>query len=752
MNGLYYLAQANLYLGIFYLAYCLLLNRNTHYQLSRAYLLFSCLVAFLLPIVQVGILRPAPHAAQLSTMPLAASEHLSVNKPVTLVKHIPAAGYNHIAGSLSKPVQSFAAPAGQATAATAKHVITWQEGVVYAYLTGAMVLLIMLFIKLYTLFKLTKSARPINEGKYRVIHLDGSDVAFSFFNYLFIGKDASGAKTIIRHELVHIRQKHSADIILLELLKVISWFNPFVYLLQNSLKTVHEYIADEQTAAYETDSLTYASFLLDNAYGAGGSSITHSFFNYNLLKKRIMMLNQQRSGNLAKLKYLVALPICAALVCTSTLVFSKNYCWLDLAPAGIKSPGTHALINAKPKRLKITQNGVTTLTDKLTINQQNEKTALTAATITKADSVSLLKNNNIKVEVVEDSTQLKTRDGRPILPVINVDGYYQMDHFLHHNIKYDATKGEKGGLVVVRFTLDANRHIYNARIVKSGGAKLDALALNGFNAYRGIVTDDPGKSLKIGVYFFTNDYSIFKTDSLSSNVPEFGGELIITNYKYPIKVTNKGYEYDENGPGLGTRGARAIIYDRIGEGNWYYSDKCTPADLAMLKDKYGYTFPSGETEIIQINKFHTRLGYIFNVVSHLDAPYANQFYDYILDNTEYPKEAQKALEGGVVVLNFNLDNEGMMNNISVSQSGGKAFDDAAVKALQSYKYAIKDTPGKHSIALLFCVGENEYRPVVSDNVKKEGYVGELAVCDLKSPFKNGSAYIPPATAPKSETH
>jgi TonB family protein len=172
----------------------------------------------------------------------------------------------------------------------------------------------------------------------------------------------------------------------------------------------------------------------------------------------------------------------------------------------------------------------------------------------------------------------------------------------------------------------------------------------------------------------------------------------------------------------------------------------------MLKDKYGYIFPSAQTMIIQPNKFHTRLGYIFHVASYLDDPYATQFYDYMLDNTSYPAEAQKALEGGVVVLNFNLDNAGMMNDISVAQSAGKGFDEAALSALRSYKSPLKDSPGKHSIALLFCVGENEYRPVVSDDVKKEGYVGELAVCDLKSPFKNGSVYIPPASAPKSEMH
>ena len=120
----------------------------------------------------------------------------------------------------------------------------------------------------------------------------------------------------------------------------------------------------------------------------------------------------------------------------------------------------------------------------------------------------------------------------------------------------------------------------------------------------------------------------------------------------------------------------------------------------------------------------------------------------MLDNTEYPQQAKKSLTGGVVVLNFNLDNEGIIGNVTVAQSAGNDFDEAAMKALRSYKLAIKDNAGKHSIALLFCVIENMYRPVVSEKLKKAGYVGELAVCDAKSPFINGTAkYTPPASAP-----
>lgn len=295
MNWLHYLLEANLYLCIFYAGYCLFLNKETHYTLNRVYLLLSCIISFVLPVVQVGWLKPAETA--------------------TTVFIMPNNGYQTTVHKLA--VQ----PA-----------LTLQDALLYAYVLGAIVLTAVLFIRLYQLVKLTKATKTLVDDKYKLVSIEGSNTAFSFFNYLFIGTKTQANNIIIRHELVHIRQKHSADIVFLELIKIISWFNPLIYLLQISLKTIHEYIADEQTAAQESDAISYSSFLVSNAYGLNGSSLAHSFFNYNLLKKRIIMLNQKRSGKLARLKYLVAVPISAGLLCASTLVFSKSYGFIDLMP------------------------------------------------------------------------------------------------------------------------------------------------------------------------------------------------------------------------------------------------------------------------------------------------------------------------------------------------------------------------------------------------------------------------------------
>ncbi|WP_184541696.1 M56 family metallopeptidase [Mucilaginibacter sp. FT3.2] len=324
MNWLHYLLEANIYLAVFYAGYCLFLNKETHYTLNRVYLLLSCIISFILPVIQVGALKPADAVVQ-----------------QTYVTIAPAAS-----NAAASPIVNYKLETAH---------ITLQDAVWYAYLTGIAVLSLLLFIKIIRLLMMTSKAKTLAGNQYKLVGLSNSNTAFSFFNYLFIGTKTSGSELIIRHELVHIRQKHSIDILFIELLRIINWFNPIIYLIQMSVKTVHEYIADEQTATQATDALSYSSFLVDNAYGISGSSITHSFFNHNLLKKRIIMLNQKRSGNLARLKYLVAVPICAGMLCASTLAFSKNYALVDLIPNGSPSTpqiNTKGSVLAQPRLTK----------------------------------------------------------------------------------------------------------------------------------------------------------------------------------------------------------------------------------------------------------------------------------------------------------------------------------------------------------------------------------------------------------------
>ncbi len=425
MNWLHYLLEANIYLAVFYAGYCLFLNRETYYTLNRIYLLLSCVISFLVPLIQVGILKPTDQETA-STVYIVPSE-------------------------LKSPVNQ--APSFS---------LTPQDLMIYAYCLGVIVLVVVLIFKLYKLAQMTRTANKIADNRCKIVPIEDSNTAFSFFNYLFIGSKMNDTDIIIRHEMVHIRQKHTLDVLFLEFIKIINWFNPFVYLLQNSLKTVHEYIADEQAAAFESDTLSYSSFLVNNAYGLNGSSVTHSFFNYNLLKKRIIMLNQKRSGNLARLKYLVAVPICTAALCASTLGFSKTYALVDLAPQRY---------------------------------------------------------------IIDSSAKIKQSKIQYLPPPIIVkDGYNDLFTHLSKTEKYPKTelKNKQPGLVIVAFNVGTDHKISNVQIVKSTGSAFSEVVLASFKSFNGSVTDKAGEH-KFAISFFTDYYA--QAPKYESDIQKSGAEL-----------------------------------------------------------------------------------------------------------------------------------------------------------------------------------------------------------------------------------
>jgi len=305
MNWMHYLVEANLYMAAFYALYLLFLRSETHYQLNRAYLLGTSLLAFIIPFVQLGVLKPAAQT----------SAQISV-------------------GNLS----GYAVALDPGTVAVAAK-WTMEDYILLAYCLVAIVLLISLCIRVYLLMALLKKGSVTKKPDFNIIELHQGSVAFSFFNNLFIDDRLASSQTILHHEQVHIRQKHSWDIIYLEFLKIINWFNPIVYLIIASIKEVHEFIADEETAGLENSNDNYTDFLISNAYGITQNSLTNSFFNKNLLKRRITMLYQKKSGKAARLKYLLALPLICGLLCLSTLAFTtKTYGFVDLAPRRMLAP------------------------------------------------------------------------------------------------------------------------------------------------------------------------------------------------------------------------------------------------------------------------------------------------------------------------------------------------------------------------------------------------------------------------------
>ncbi len=178
------------------------------------------------------------------------------------------------------------------------------------YAIGFLVFLIFFIKKLYTIFSLIKSNPTEDKKDYKLIILQEEKSAFSFLNYIFINQAhlENEQLDIINHELVHIRQKHSWDLLFFELLKLILWFNPLVYIYQKRIREVHEFLTDA-VIIQQVDKRTYFDLLLNEMFLTKNIAFTNSFYINSLIKKRILMATKDKSKRIRLAKYLLVLPV-----------------------------------------------------------------------------------------------------------------------------------------------------------------------------------------------------------------------------------------------------------------------------------------------------------------------------------------------------------------------------------------------------------------------------------------------------------
>ena len=200
---------------------------------------------------------------------------------------------------LGTPLES---TAETSDASSSVFTLSWQ----LVYFVGIGISLLIFGYKMIQFVRLFKYRK---QGE-RVITLPNTNVAFTFLRYVFLGDglDTLSRKQILTHEYVHVKQKHTWDLLLFEVLRVLLWFNPFIYLFQREISLVHEYLADEYAVGH-TSKQQYYEELLNTAFGTKQFSFINTFFNHSIIKKRIVMLQKTKSSKIAQIKYAFILPL-----------------------------------------------------------------------------------------------------------------------------------------------------------------------------------------------------------------------------------------------------------------------------------------------------------------------------------------------------------------------------------------------------------------------------------------------------------
>ncbi len=267
---------------LFLAVYDLFLKKETFFNLNRLYLLIAPILGFILPFVSLGFIQQ--------------------RIPQEYIIQLPAVV---IGGGVSEMVSS-----GNNW---------WIPNFTALWIFGMVLSALLLCVKFYKIIKLKFTANTQKFPKFKLVTLPKTDIAFSFFNSIFLGENISeeNKASIIAHEKIHIEQKHSLDLLFFEMLRIVFWFNPMIYLFQNRIATLHEYIADAKVTI-QKDKKQYYQSLLSEVFQTEKISFINTFFNQSLIKKRIIMLQKSKSTKTAQFKYLLLLPIiCGMLVYTA---------------------------------------------------------------------------------------------------------------------------------------------------------------------------------------------------------------------------------------------------------------------------------------------------------------------------------------------------------------------------------------------------------------------------------------------------
>ena len=272
-------------IAVFYIFWRLLVANETWHRLNRIVLLSTALASFVLPLCVITI-----------------HQTVEVMPPV--------------ADTLPLPTDETAMPIESAPIVTnteTERPFNWLLPLTIIYIIGVVVVLSKMLLSLWRLHRMRAESKvhPLPDG-YLMAVCEKVSTPFSWWNTVFMNHNdyEKGTNALLTHELGHLRLHHSADVLLVELLTALQWFNPAMWMLRADLRTIHEYEADQQVISHGFNDIQYLQLLIRKAAVQSGYSLANGISN-SALKKRVTMIMKPKSIHRQWLRYAYLLPIIA---------------------------------------------------------------------------------------------------------------------------------------------------------------------------------------------------------------------------------------------------------------------------------------------------------------------------------------------------------------------------------------------------------------------------------------------------------
>lgn len=300
-----YLLESSICLSILYLGYIFLFRKETYFNFIRIYLLLSLFLALSIPLTKINF----KDTSEILSAPIETIDNFKSYYEQLIYITEPTFDFNKAEySSLSVSDRKSNIPGWIYRNKKAIH--STAKTLLFVYLAGVLFFSIRFLYLLSWLISLVRKNKVQHDKGFKLVELDKEMPSFSFLGFLFLNKNSltkNEFNQIIIHEKTHIKQWHSIDLIIVNLVTLIQWFNPLVWHLQKAFKTTHEYIADQKVVEQGYELLDYQSLLLRQLVSIRSVELVNNF-NLLSIKKRIAMMNKLNSGFLSKFKALIAIP------------------------------------------------------------------------------------------------------------------------------------------------------------------------------------------------------------------------------------------------------------------------------------------------------------------------------------------------------------------------------------------------------------------------------------------------------------
>lgn len=421
-----YLIESGVSLSLFALVYFLFLRRETFFSINRWFLLVSIGFSAILPLLHIPFYTPQPTVlAEVTVTP-----YVNLLSTITIY----GAGFTHETETFVLSYSLFG----------------------YVYLIGVVLFIAKFLIQLFQVMRLIVRNKVTEEGKIKLVVLDREISPFSFLNYIFVGKNLENTKgweKMLEHERQHIRQGHTFDVLLLEIIAIVQWFNPFFWLFRRALRENHEFLADQAVISHGTAPSWYKQILI-NQY-VGDQIVIANNFNYSLIKIRIKMMSKIKSRKIANVKVLVGIVLAVSLIA----VFACEQ--KDSIKTETNTSEMNATVTFQGKSLQIRGDSVAIENLKSLLNKESTLPSPLSA--------------NANEQPIGKDEVFMVVEEMPEYP----GGVKALREYLAATVKYPEIAQEKGiqGKVYVTFVVNKDGSVLNAKIARGVDPLLDAEAL-----------------------------------------------------------------------------------------------------------------------------------------------------------------------------------------------------------------------------------------------------------------------------------